>query len=140
MNILIAENNQEYRNVLAQLLQTNSHKVFRASDGLEAYRLLHYLEVDLVVSDIAMPGLSGDGLHDKVRANPNLQNIPFIYISGYPQLRGAVKIENHQLDFCLSKLAPIQELIDLIGDVGVRLKREKVKTNEPIPTNTAHAA
>jgi CheY-like chemotaxis protein len=137
MNILVAENDQDYRNVLADLLQMNGHKVFKAPGGLEAYRLLHYLDVDLVISDIAMPGLSGDGLHDMVRANPNFQKIPFIYISGYPQLRGAVKTENHELDFCLSKLGPIQELIDLIGDVGTRLKRENTETNEPLPTNTA---
>jgi CheY-like chemotaxis protein len=137
MNILIAENNQDYRDVLADLLQTDSHTVFKVSDGLEAYRLLHYLDVDLVISDIAMPGLPGDGLHERVRANPNFRNIPFIYISGYPQLRVAVKIENHDLDFCLSKMAPIQELISLIGDLAVRLYENKVGQNHASPANEA---
>jgi len=138
MNILIAENDPDYRNVLADLLETNGHRVFKAADGQNAYRLLHYFDIDMIISDIAMPVLSGDQFHDKIRKDPCFQWIPFIYISGYPQLRAAVKIENHELDFCLSKLGPIQEFTDIVREIVGRLKKEE--TNQPGATHGAHAA
>jgi CheY-like chemotaxis protein len=55
--ILIVEDDREERDVIAQML--SDFKVLTANDGYEAIRLLVAYHVDVMLTDIAMPGLSG---------------------------------------------------------------------------------
>lgn len=57
--LLIADDEEGVREFLAETLERDGHSVTRASDGVEAQRLLAESAYDLLLSDLRMPGLDG---------------------------------------------------------------------------------
>jgi CheY-like chemotaxis protein len=93
--ILLAENDDNLRNLLHRVLEGDGFSVLPAADGAEALRLCqqHDGTIDLMVSDIVMPRLNGFQLSDQVRtAHPETK---FLFITGYaeqfPELRELIK-------------------------------------------------
>ncbi|MEK9135569.1 MAG: response regulator [Bacteroidota bacterium] len=116
MNILVAENDSEYRTVLNEALRMYGHEVRMAADGLEAFEVLERNPIDLIVSDIHMPRSSGTQFHELVRGDKRFKHIPFVYISGFAILRVATPIDDSGHDFMVSKV-PFERLIQLINDI-----------------------
>src|SRR5581483_6265652 len=80
--ILLVEDEAQVRAVTSELLQDAGYDVIEAADGEEALRLLEDAGViDLLLSDMVMPRLSGSGLAELVRqSHPSL---PIIFCTGY---------------------------------------------------------
>ena len=78
--ILLVEDDDLVRDMLAQLLTRKSHEVISACDGEEATKILQNCEPDIMVTDIIMPKKSGITLISEVRnRHPNMD---IIAISG----------------------------------------------------------
>lgn len=67
--ILLAEDEEDIRMILAELLETEGYHVTMTQDGQEAFETLMNAEqpFDLIMSDVKMPRLSGDQFVHKVR-------------------------------------------------------------------------
>lgn len=85
MNILLADDNDSFRDVTEKFLVKLKHKVIAADNGLKALSL--YQEeaenLDLVITDIIMPEMSGLELTRSIREHNAL--MPIIIISGFAQ-------------------------------------------------------
>ncbi|MGH7572622.1 MAG: sigma-54-dependent transcriptional regulator [Gemmatimonadota bacterium] len=68
MRILIVDDEAGVRFSLREILEAAAHEVREAEDGLAAFAALEAAPVDLVISDLRMPGLDGLGLLERVRA------------------------------------------------------------------------
>ena len=68
----------------AAMLEELGHEVIEASSGKEALRILKDQEVDLLVTDYAMPGMTGDDLVKAVRTER--PKLPMVMVSGYAEL------------------------------------------------------
>ncbi|MEM7247477.1 MAG: ATP-binding protein [Acidobacteriota bacterium] len=66
--VLVVDDDAFVRNVATRVLSSRGHRVLTAADGREALELLDAQEVDLVVLDLAMPGLSGQEVLDRIRS------------------------------------------------------------------------
>jgi two-component system, cell cycle sensor histidine kinase and response regulator CckA len=79
--ILLVDDDKDLREFLYQHLLHCGHAVLQAGSGTEALdRFRRNPEIDLVISDIVMPGLSGDQLAVKLlESKPGL---PMLFISG----------------------------------------------------------
>lgn len=93
--ILLAEDNDNLRNLLHRVLEGDGFSVLPAADGAEALRLCqqHDGTIDLMVSDIVMPQLNGLQLAERIRgAHPETK---FLFITGFgeqfPELREWIK-------------------------------------------------
>ena len=81
--ILLAEDEESVRKLLRHLLDAGGYRVLEAADGLEALRLLehHAGAIDLLLTDVIMPGLNGRELAQRAMASkPGLK---VVYMSGY---------------------------------------------------------
>jgi CheY-like chemotaxis protein len=79
--ILVVDDDPEIRNVLRFVLEDAAHIVLTAADGYEAVQHLADRHVDLMITDIRMPGLTGFELGRQAKLlRPHLH---VIYISGY---------------------------------------------------------
>jgi CheY-like chemotaxis protein len=90
----------------AGMLEAMGHTVFQASSGADALRLLETGKVDLVVTDHAMPGMTGAELARQIRvSHPGL---PIILASGYaeiPDEEGVADLVRLGKPFAQSQLA-----------------------------------
>ena len=92
--ILLVDDDKDLREFLYQHLLHCGHSVLQASSGLEALdRFRRNPEIDLVVSDIVMPGMSGDQLARKLFEDK--PGLPIVFISGNApnQIHSVVPLE-----------------------------------------------
>ena len=81
--ILVVEDQEEVRAVVRNALQGHGYTVIEASDGPSALALLPGLPlgVDLLLTDVVMPHMSGRELAERCRAAYG--NLRVLYMSGY---------------------------------------------------------
>jgi CheY-like chemotaxis protein len=80
---LLVEDELVVRRLVAEILEANGYTVLQAGDGPSALELLrrHIGTLDLLVTDVVMPGMSGPDVAGAVAAmRPGAQ---VLYISGY---------------------------------------------------------
>lgn len=82
LKVLLVDDFEPMRKItINQLKNMGIHLIMQASNGDEALRLLQHKAFDLVLSDWKMPKMSGLDLLKAVRAEPNLQHLPFLMIT-----------------------------------------------------------
>ena len=81
--ILLVDDDVLLCRAIGRMLETMGYRVCMALSGLDAIRLGSGIEVDLVLSDIQMPGMSG---HDVARAFAH--RCPVVLMSGNPSAQG----------------------------------------------------
>lgn len=87
-SILVVDDDAAVREILVELLADLGHRVREAGGGAEALRLLADApDVDLVISDVQMPEMSGFELADQLAARHDGMKV--ILISGYYVSRDA---------------------------------------------------
>jgi len=79
--ILIVDDIAENRDVLLQHLQHIGFVVAAAPSGEEALKKLETWQPELILLDNIMPGMSGIELARHIKTNPDLKNIPIIFVS-----------------------------------------------------------
>jgi DNA-binding NtrC family response regulator len=94
MRILIVDDEEVLRDVLDAVLRREGFEVVMAASGEQALALLDQDEnIDLVILDIMLPGISGiDTLRALRIANPNL---PVIVITAFSSIDGAIEAMKH---------------------------------------------
>ncbi len=94
--ILLVEDESSLRKLLKTTLEMNHYRVLEAKDGTEALSICrnNLAQIDLVVTDLAMPQMTGIQLMEKVMELRS--NMRFLLISGYPEqvMGGAEHIAN----------------------------------------------
>jgi signal transduction histidine kinase/CheY-like chemotaxis protein len=79
--ILLVEDERAVRSLARIVLEKNGYTVIEAESGEKALDLLGTLEVDLLISDVVMPGMSGRELARHVRERK--PDIRIVFVSGY---------------------------------------------------------
>jgi CheY-like chemotaxis protein len=83
--ILLVEDEASVRTLAKRILTQKGYRVLEASDGAIALRLAagHVGEIDLVLTDVAMPNLGGRGLVEELKElSPGMR---VLFMSGYPK-------------------------------------------------------
>jgi len=79
MKVLIVEDNEDSRNLLAETVRAYGHEVIAAADGIEALQQALAQPPDIIVSNIMMPKMDGYQLCQKWKQNDKLKDIPFVF-------------------------------------------------------------
>ena len=97
--ILFVEDEDAVRSVAARLLRARGYEVIEASDGEEALELAEEWtgKIDLLISDVVMPGLDGPALLKK--AKPFLGDAKVMFISGYAEAEFSDLLEGEDVTF-----------------------------------------
>ncbi|MEN3792918.1 response regulator [Fulvimarina sp. MAC3] len=131
-NILIAEDEQAVRHLVARALRMDGHDVCEAEDGEEALDLLDEAggRFDLILSDIRMPAMTGIELaHEAARKWPHIK---ILLMTGYAEQKEAASE--------LSRI--VEDVLDkpfAIGDVRMRVG-EILAARGPAPRSVAASA
>jgi two-component system sensor histidine kinase/response regulator len=79
--ILVIDDDDAIRATLLDMLELNGYRTVSATNGRDGLALAQRDVPALIVSDIAMPGMTGFELLRALRANPALRSIPVIVVS-----------------------------------------------------------
>ncbi len=110
--ILVVEDDAALRQTLAMLLQAYGYQASTSPDGRQALRLLQREPVDLVLTDLRMPGTGGDVLLEQVRASH--PELPVITMTAFGSVRDAVSLTRAGASDYLIKPLETEPLLDSI--------------------------
>ncbi len=79
--ILVVDDDPAIREVLGEELSSRGYRVLAAPDGREGLRLARAERPALIIADVRMPGLNGWQLCARIREDPTLAGIPFLFLS-----------------------------------------------------------
>ncbi len=132
IRVLIVDDEKAARYGMLKVLRPEGYQIAEAEDGLAALRLLEKQDFDVIITDVAMPGISGIDLLTKVREIRPEQL--FIIITAHGSERLAVEaMKNGAFDY-LSKPYEIDELRLIVGNAvrQIRLQRENERLRNEI--------
>jgi two-component system cell cycle sensor histidine kinase/response regulator CckA len=112
--ILFVEDEKTVRTVAARLLRARGYEVIEAADGEEALALAEANagKIDLLISDVIMPGLDGPSMLKKARQY--LGSAPVMFISGYAEGELSDVLEDEPGITFLSKPIDIKSLAEKV--------------------------
>lgn len=79
--VLLVEDDDDVRSVLAMLLKTQLYDVAEAADGLDALEKVYESPPDLIVCDLMMPKLDGMGFIKRLRNDSRIGSIPVLVLT-----------------------------------------------------------
>jgi len=83
--ILIAEDEPDIRELVAFMLRFAGYEVLAASNGEEAVQTAAREIPDLILMDVRMPRMTGYDACRLMKANPDLQDVPVVFLSAKGQ-------------------------------------------------------
>jgi PAS domain S-box-containing protein len=113
-NILVIEDEEMVRNILGNLLIHGEHNVYKASSGKEGLDIFDKEAIDMVFTDVGMPGMSGWEVAKSIKAkNPR---IPVALITGWGIQIDDEKMKESGADLILNKPFKLNQVLDLVAE------------------------
>ena len=113
--ILVVDDDENVREVLADLLLLEGHEVLLAEDGEKALSLFEQERPDLIITDLGMPGISGWEVSRKVKSMQ--PSIKVIVISGWGATLEKDQLERNFVDQVLPKPFHLEQVKNTIAEV-----------------------
>ncbi len=88
-SILVVDDEPNYLVVLSELLKDEGFEVFTAADGQAGLKIVEAVDLDIVITDMQMPGMNGLQLLDKIKEMN--QDLPVVVITAFAEVDKAVQ-------------------------------------------------
>ena len=111
-NILIADDEKKMLDIL-NINLSGEYNIYVAENGLEARAVIEHQPLDLVISDLKMPELSGRELLDFVKKE--FPSLPFVILTAFGTIEDAVEsIKNGAFDYLVKpiKLDELKHVVE----------------------------
>jgi len=111
VNILVAEDEADLREILKVTLEQEGYRAILASDGDEAIKKIEEKSFQMALIDIKMPGVSGKELVSKIKQiNPWA---PIVIITGSPDFKEEMSLRKQVYEY-IYKPFKLNELVKII--------------------------
>lgn len=114
IRLLLVDDEEEFVKTLAERLELRGFKTLIALNGGEALEILETEEVDIIILDLKMPGISGLDLLRTIRHEKN--NIPVILLTGHGETKDGIQGMKLGAFEYLMKPIEIDMLLQKIGE------------------------
>lgn len=81
--ILIVDDNPTNLKLASQVLESEGYQVDLATNAEQAQELLQHMKPDLILMDIALPGMDGLALTRRLKADEKLKHIPVVAMTAF---------------------------------------------------------
>jgi len=125
--VLYAEDEEPIRRSMNRILQLKFAKVFSVENGKEALDVFRNNHIDLVVSDIMMPKITGLELAREIKKNS--PDIPIIFTTAYNETNLFIEAIECGVNKFLLKPLDLPKLLNAISEIyeGIKVKQELAK-------------
>lgn len=112
--ILIIEDNEDISNGIAEILELEGYRVVCANNGITGMKMAGECNPDMILSDISMPGMDGFAVCELLKLDPDLNDIPFIFLTAKSELKDREKARALGCDDYLIKPFDDVKLLDSV--------------------------
>jgi class 3 adenylate cyclase len=126
-NLLVVDDNEDNRIVLARRLEKQGYRIFSAENGREALEALEKQDFDLILLDIMMPEMNGYQVLECLKADHRLRSVPVIVISAVDELDSVVRCIELGAEDYLTK--PFNRVV-LRARIGAILEKKQLRDQE----------
>ena len=123
--VMLIDDETLWLDLIQQVLADESYKVVTASSGEAALKKLHRIKPDLILSDVRMPVLNGFDLYEKVRSDPKLKSIPYVFMSSIDDFDAMRTARELGADDYFEKPFDAQSVKDIVLSLLIRFKNRK---------------
>lgn len=132
--ILVVEDDEDQKVFITHVLTDGGYRVVAASGGQDGIQQVRTHKIDLVVTDLAMPAVSGVQVIAAIKADPDIRRIPVLVVTAYTwDELGRAALEAGA-DAYINKPVSRRRLLD---EVGKRLNPTPVKAHAAAPHSDA---
>ena len=121
--ILVVEDSGSSRDVTSHFLQQGGFRTLEAGDGNEALAILKSRDVDLILTDIMMPGMDGWTFYKEVRKDKKYHLTPFVFLSVLDEMDDQVKGLGMGVDDYIPKPVTPPQLLARVNTALMRKER-----------------
>jgi two-component system cell cycle sensor histidine kinase/response regulator CckA len=116
VQVLVVDDDVTARAAMRRVLEHHGYSVIVAEAAPEALRMLEgtHVPVDLLVTDVQMPGMNGDALVERVRQS--WPDLPVLFVSGEPRNARLVAETSGRVQFLAKPFLPA-ELLESVQQV-----------------------
>jgi len=133
--ILAVDDDATALNALRQILTQKGYDVTTAMNGHDALTTLEKTVFDLVILDVAMPGMTGYDVCRKIRQDPKTQDLPVIFLTAKGMLMDMAEGEDAGSDLYLIKPVLATKLLNMVG-MFLSEDTPLAKKRRPAPTQS----
>lgn len=114
--VLLVEDNVSVRELLRVLLETEGYEIVEATDGSDGLAQAEESLPDLMILDLMMPGLDGESVLSRLKAHPQLSEVPVLVVSGKYESLGRLRDQLGEENVFPKPFEP-SKMMDRIGDL-----------------------
>jgi CheY-like chemotaxis protein len=116
LRILLVEDDDDNRELMAEVLESSGCQVLSASSGQDGLRRLSENRVDVVVTDVGMPGMGG--LEMARAAKAIAPDVPVVIVTGWAEREDIARARGREVDAVLIKPVDPDALTQAVSDVA----------------------
>ncbi len=128
--VLIVDDVMENIQVVAGHLKRENYDLLYATDGKSALETLSTGNVDLILLDIMMPGMSGFEVCEKIKQDPRTRDIPVIFLTAKAEADSIIKgFETGGVDYITKPFNPPELLARVRTHLRLQLTEKELRVN-----------
>jgi CheY-like chemotaxis protein len=113
VNVLLVEDDDDSREIMAEVLAVAGYTVHSVASGPEALRTLAESSVDVVVTDMGMPGMGG--LEMARAARQIAPSVPVVLVTGWAEHQDIERARGREVDAVLVKPVDPERLTEVVA-------------------------
>ncbi len=115
--ILAVDDEAHILHVVSLKLQNAGFAVLTANDGEEALEAAASAQVDMMITDFQMPGISGVELARRIHGEPGRKNLPVMLLTAHGLALEQVELARAGITATLSKPFSPRELLEKVNEL-----------------------
>jgi PAS domain S-box-containing protein len=113
LRVLVLEDDALIRMSITEMLESRGHTAFEAGDGNEAIRVHGAQDIDVLLADVGLPGMSGVDVAERLRETQ--PDLPVIYATGDHMANGVTRDDRTTI---IIKPYGVADLMDALGRIA----------------------
>lgn len=114
VHVLLVEDDDDNRELMAEVLSASGYQVLSAASGQDGLKKLSEHSIDVVVTDVGMPGMGG--LEMAKAAKAIAPTVPVVIVTGWVEREDIAQARGRDVDVVLIKPVDPDALTAAIGD------------------------
>jgi signal transduction histidine kinase len=108
LTIVVVDDNEQNRLVIRYLFEPPDYRVLEAPDGVTGLELIRAEQPDCVLLDLAMPGLDGFEVLERLGKDPRVREIPVLVLTASAESSGAMEraLRAGAVDYLTKPISP----------------------------------